>query len=151
MTEPLWLSKEFVLALHERLIAEFGGLDGVRDEGLLESALGKPLNLLAYGESPSIVKLAASYAFGIVRNHPFLDGNKRTGFAAAAVFIETNGFQLTAAEADATLATLALAEGKLSEEDFEVWLKEHSKSGADGKTEKEHGKLSTKKLKKRSK
>lgn len=148
MTEPLWLSKEFVLALHERLIAEFGGLDGVRDEGLLESALGKPLNLFAYGEGPSIVKLAASYAFGIVRNHPFLDGNKRTGFAAAAVFIETNGFRLTATEADATLATLALAEGKLSEEDYEFWLNEHSKLE---NSEKEKAKISKKGLKKRSK
>lgn len=148
MTEPLWLSKEFVLALHERLIAEFGGLDGVRDEGLLESALGKPLNLFAYGEGPSIVKLAASYAFGIVRNHPFLDGNKRTGFAAAAVFIETNGFRLTATEADATLATLALAEGKLSEPDYEFWLNEHSKLE---NSEKEKAKISEKGLKKRSK
>jgi death on curing protein len=123
--EPLWLSKEFVLALHERLVAEFGGLGGIGDEGLLESALGKPENLFAYGEDPSFVQLAASYAAGIVKNHPFLDGNKRVGFAAAAVFLETNGFRLIASEVEATAATLALAAGKLSEEDYAKWLAEH--------------------------
>lgn len=129
MTGPFWLSKEFILALHERLIAEFGGLDGLRDEGLLESALGKPENLFAYGNKPTAIRLAAAYAFGIVKNHPFLDGNKRTEFAAAAVFLETNGFQLTASEVEATVATLALAEGKFSEEDYATWLKEHSRRG----------------------
>jgi death on curing protein len=123
--EPLWLSKEFVLALHERLVAEFGGLGGLRDEGLLESALGKPENLFAYGENPSAIQLAASYAAGIVKNHPFLDGNKRVGFAAAAVFLETNGFRLTASEAEATAATMALAAGKFAEEDYDKWLAEH--------------------------
>jgi death-on-curing protein len=125
--EPLWLSKEFILALHERLIAEFGGLAGIRDEGLLESALGKPVNLFAYSE-PEIFDLAAACAFGIVRNHPFLDGNKRTGFAAAAVFLETNGCRLTASEVEATAGTLALAEGTLSEEGYAGWLTEHSES-----------------------
>jgi death-on-curing protein len=135
VTEPFWLTKEFILALHERLLAEFGGLDGIRDEGLLESALGKPLNLFAYGE-PTAPELAASYAFGIVRNHPFLDGNKRTGFAAAAVFLETNGFRLTATEVEATLAALALAEGALSERKYAAWLTEHSERAGDSPKEK---------------
>jgi death-on-curing protein len=125
--EPLWLSKEFVLVLHERLIAEFGGLPGLRDEGLFESALGKPKNLLSYGK-PNIFDLAASYAFGLVKNHPFLDGNKRIGFASAAVFLETNGFILAASEIDATAATLALASGDLTETDFAKWLAESSQA-----------------------
>ncbi len=125
MNGPLWLSKEFVFVLHERLIAEFGGLPGLRDEGLFESALGKPKNLLSYGK-PSVFDLAASYAFGLVKNHPFLDGNKRIGFAAAAVFLETNGFVLTASEIDATAATLALASGELTESGFSKWLAESS-------------------------
>jgi death-on-curing protein len=123
--EPLWLSKEFVFAVHERLLGEFGGLSGVRDEGLLESALGKAQNLFAYGK-PNLFELAAAYAFGIVRNHPFLDGNKRTGFAAAAVFLETNGWLLTAGEAEATLATLGLADGSLAEGDYARWLQDQS-------------------------
>jgi len=133
-TEPRWLSKLFVLALHERLVAEFGGLAGLRDEGLLESALGKPQNLFAYG-SPNAFDLAASYAFGIVRNHPFLDGNKRTGLAAAAVFLETNGFRVTAREVDATAATLGLAEGALSEKAFADWLTHHAEKGPAMQTE----------------
>lgn len=129
MKKPLWLSKKFVFALHERLVAEFGGLSGVRDTGLLESALSRPENLLAC-ESPSLCDLAAAYAFGIVRNHPFLDGNKRTGFVAASVFLGTNGLLLTATEIEATAATLALAEGKLSEEGYSGWLAEHTVSKA---------------------
>ena len=121
MREPLWLSKTFVLALHERLIVEFGGLPGLRDSGLFESALGKPQNFFAYGK-PSLFDLAASYAFGIVKNHPFLDGNKRTGFAAGAVFLETNGVVLTASEIEATASTLALASGELSESGYSAWL-----------------------------
>jgi len=90
--DPLWLSKALIFAVDERLIVEFGGLAGLRDEGLLESVLRKPQNLFAYREGSAIVfELAASYAAGIVANHPFPDGNKRTGFAAAAVCLETNG------------------------------------------------------------
>jgi death-on-curing protein len=127
VTEPIWLSTELILAVHERLIAEFGGLAGLRDEGLLNSALGKPRNLFVYS-SPTLFDLAASYAFGIAKNHPFFDGNKRTSFAAAAVFLETNCHQFTAQEIDATAATLALAEGKLSEQRYAAWLAEHSRS-----------------------
>ena len=126
MKEPLWLTKALVLALHDRLLSDFGGSAGLRDEGLLESALGKPKNLFAYGK-PSLCELAASYAFGIVRNHPFIDGNKRTGFVAAATFLDSNGWELTASEVDATLKTLALAASELTEAQYAVWLTENCK------------------------
>jgi len=122
--EPLWLSQAFILAVHDRLLADYGGRPGVRDEGLLDSALGKPQNLFAYGK-PSLFQLAASYAFGIVKNHPFIDGNKRTGFVAAAAFLDSNGFELTATEVEATFKTLGLAAGEVSEARYGVWLKEN--------------------------
>jgi death-on-curing protein len=125
VSEPVWLSKEVILALHERLLAEFGGLSGVRDEGLLDSALSRPKHLSAY-EKASVPDLAAAYAFGIIRNHPFLDGNKRVGFTAAVVFLETNGFELQAGEADATLATLALAAGDMDAKAYSHWLGSNS-------------------------
>jgi death on curing protein len=120
--DPIWLSDEFVLALHQEMLAEFGGADGVRDEGLLDSAINRPQNLFAY-ETPNIFALAASYAFGIIGNHPFIDGNKRTGFMAAYVFLERNGWELKASEPDATAATLALASKTMSEKDYAEWLK----------------------------
>src|ERR1039458_3809794 len=107
MKEPQWLLRETVLALHERLLAEFGGLRGLRDAGLLDSALVRPHQLFAYGK-PSVFELAAAYAYGLIRNHPFLDGNKRIGFTAAIAFLELNGCRFTASEADATLKALAL-------------------------------------------
>lgn len=122
MKEPVWLNENFVLALHQEMLAEFGGADGVRDEGLLHSALTRPQNLLAY-ESPSLFDLAASYAFGIIGNHPFIDGNKRTGFMAAYVFLGRNGWELTASEPDATATTLALASKAISQNDYSAWLK----------------------------
>jgi death-on-curing protein len=124
--EPVWLLREFVLAVHEQSLAQFGGAAGVRDPGLLESALDKPRNRLAYGK-PDLFDLAASYCDGIVRNHPFVDGNKRTAFIAAIVFLERNGYAFGGAEADATLKTLALAAGELSAKDFARWLKTNSK------------------------
>src|SRR5438309_11798057 len=96
--EPTWLLREFVITVHERLIAEYGGSSGLRDEGLLESALARPVHLFTYG-TPSLAQLAASYAVGIAKNHAFIDGNKRTAFVAAAVFLERNGLNLTAPEA----------------------------------------------------
>ncbi len=117
MKKPFWLTKDAVLAIHERLLADYGGSAGVRDEGLLESALGKPRNLLAYGR-PTLFEMAASYAFGIVRNHPFIDGNKRSGFVAAAVFLDCNGLELVASEVDATLKTLALAGNEIGEAEY---------------------------------
>ncbi|MFA6542827.1 MAG: type II toxin-antitoxin system death-on-curing family toxin [Limisphaerales bacterium] len=126
MKKPEWVLREMVFAAHEQSLAQFGGAAGVRDEGLLDSALGKPLNLFAYGR-PDLFDLAASYAFGIVRNHPFIDGNKRTGFVVAVAFLELNGRRLQASEVDATLQTLALAAGDMSEAAFAEWLKANSK------------------------
>jgi death-on-curing protein len=126
MKRPVWLLKETVLALHERLLAEFGGSSGLRDEGLLESALARPENLFAYGR-PTVFDLAASCAFGLVNNHPFVDGNKRIGFAAATVFLEINGWRFQATEGDATIQTLALAAGALNETGYSSWLKANSK------------------------
>ena len=122
MKEPLWLTLDEVLAFHERLIAEFGGSPGVRDEGLLESALGKPKNFFAYSK-PTMFELAASYAFGIVKNHPFIDGNKRTGFMAAYTFLGKHQWELGATEADATVQTLRLAANDCSQADYAAWLK----------------------------
>ena len=127
MKEPEWLLREVVLAVHERLLAEFGGSAGIRDTGLLESALARPVNLYAY-QSPELCGLAASYAFGIVKNHPFVDGNKRSGFAAVAMFLELNGRRLSASEADATIRTLALAAGEMSEAQFATWLGDNSRA-----------------------
>ena len=126
MKEPVWVLREVVFAAHEQSLAQFGGSAGVRDTGLLDSALGKPRNLFAYGK-PSLFDLAATYAFGIVKNHPFVDGNKRTGFIVAVVFLELNGYTFRASEVDATVQTLALAAGDMSETAFSEWLKANSK------------------------
>jgi death-on-curing protein len=115
-----------LFAGHEQSLAQFGGSAGVRDEGLLDSALGKPLNIFAHGK-PSLFDLASSYALGIVKNHPFIDGNKRTGFVVAVMFLELNGYEFRAGEVDATLQTLALAAGDLSGAAFAAWLKTNSK------------------------
>ena len=114
--------------MHEKLIERFGGLQGIRDEGLLDSALNKPLHVFNYGK-PTVFELAASYALGIVKNHPFLDGNKRTGFVAAALFIEANGFSFQATEEEAVLETLALAAGERTEADYAAWLARNSVEG----------------------
>ncbi|HEX5222298.1 MAG TPA: type II toxin-antitoxin system death-on-curing family toxin [Verrucomicrobiae bacterium] len=126
MKEPVWVLREVVFALHEQSLAQFGGSAGIRDEGLMDSALGKPLNLFAYSK-PDVFDLAASYAFGLVKNHPFIDGNKRTGFIVAIVFLELNGYRFNASEVDATVRTLALAAGEMSEAAFAQWLKANSK------------------------
>jgi death on curing protein len=123
--QRLWLQRETILALQERLFAEFGGASGIRDENLFESALARPLNRFAYGK-PTIFQLAAAYAFGLVRNEPFIDGNKRIGFASAVLFLELNGYRFVASEADATVQTLALAASDLNEEQFANWLKQNS-------------------------
>jgi death-on-curing protein len=114
-----------VLALHEQLIARFGGASGLRDAGLLDSALARPQHLLAYG-TPTLFQLAASYGYGLVKNHPFVDGNKRIGFTVVVLFLELNGCSFGADEADATVRTLALAAGDMSEADFADWLQAHS-------------------------
>ena len=111
--------------LHEMQIAQYGGLAGIRDDNMLESALAKPRQLFAYGQ-PTITDLAASYAVGIVKNHPFLDGNKRTGFVLGAGFLERNGLAFTAGEADAVLRTLALAASEMTEAEYGAWLAANS-------------------------
>lgn len=121
MMAPVWLLREAVLATHERLLSDFGGAPGVRDSGLRDSALARPENLLADGQ-PSNFELAAAYAFGIVKNYPFVDGNKRTGFTIAIMFLERNGDTFTASEVDATIQTLALAAGELTESGYADWL-----------------------------
>ncbi|MDX2472163.1 MAG: type II toxin-antitoxin system death-on-curing family toxin [Candidatus Krumholzibacteria bacterium] len=120
--EPTWLSKPALLAIHGLLLAEHGGASGLRDEGLLESAMAGPLNHFQYGET-DIYQLAATYAFALTKNHPFIDGNKRTAFAAAGVFLELNGHQLRASEPDAVLAVLALSKGELDAQEFGNWLR----------------------------
>ena len=125
MKEPIWLNREDCLAIHEMMLAQYGGLAGVRDEGLLESALAKPQHLLAY-TSPTLTEMAASYAAGIILNHPFLDGNKRTGFMLAATFLEVNGMEFTATEESVIEQTLALASGKLKQAAYTKWLSKNS-------------------------
>lgn len=126
MKEPTWLDLGDALAIHEMMLAQHGGLAGVRDQGLLESALQKPQNQFAYGD-PTFAELAASYAVGVVMNHPFLDGNKRTGFMLAATFLELNGFSFNAAEESVVKKTLALAAGKLHAPGYAKWLEMNSR------------------------
>ncbi len=125
MKQPQWVLREVVFAAHDQSLARFGGAAGLRDEAMLDSALGKPLNPFAYGK-PRVFDLAASYCYGIVKNHPFVDGNKRTGFIAAVVFLELNGYAFHASEVDAALQTLALAAGEVSEAAYSDWLKVNS-------------------------
>jgi len=125
MTEIKWLLEETVQAIHKRQIAEHGGSDGVRDEGLLLSALARPQNLLAYSEeTPDISALAASLAYGIAKNHPFIDGNKRTALVVARTFLLLNGFNIEATQEEKYLTFLKLAEGNLSEEELAEWFRQ---------------------------
>ena len=128
MTRPwIWLDRAVIVAIHEMQLAEHGGAAGVRDAGLLDSALGKPLHLEAYGEPPpDAAALAASYGYGISRNHPFIDGNKRTGFVAAELFLRLNGLVLHADDTSSVLTMLAVAAGDITEGAFAAWLREHS-------------------------
>jgi death on curing protein len=125
VTEWNWLGEATVLAIHDVQLTEHRGAPGVRDHGLLDSALARPRNLAAY-DDPDAFAVAASYAFGIVRNHPFVDGNKRTAFVVAATFLLDNGYELDASEPDATIAMLRLAEGTMSEAAFAAWLRQNS-------------------------
>jgi len=129
----LWLEKDLVLAIHDRQVAEHGGSAGVRDDGLLESALARPQQLHAYGDPvPDVADLAAALAYGLARNHPFIDGNKRTAAVCCETFIELNGAALAADDLELFQLYLALAEGKLSERDFAAWLRERIKPVARG-------------------
>ena len=121
----MWLRMDAVLAMHERQLAEHGGGEGIRDIGLLESALARPHNIAAYEPDADLARLAAAYAFGIARNHPFIDGNKRTALVACRVFIILNGHQLVATPTEKYLTFLNLADGSLSEEDLAEWLRKN--------------------------
>lgn len=122
MKEPVWLTLGVVKGLHLQAIAAAGGSTGIRDEGLLESAIERPRNLYFYGDQPSIHDLAAGYCIGIVRNDPFIDGNKRTGILAAAVFLDLNGYIFRPDEAEAATIIIALAAGQVDEQAFAAWV-----------------------------
>jgi death on curing protein len=124
MCEWVWLSREVMLAVHDGQLAEHGGQFGVRDMGLFDSALARPQQVAAYGE-PTAAKLAASYGYGIARNHPFLDGNKRTAFVAVELFLLLNEFRLTADDTSCVLVMLDVAAGQISEEQFANWIDGH--------------------------
>lgn len=129
----VWLEKALVLAIHDRQLAEHGGTGGVRDEGLLESALARPQQLHAYGDpAPDLADLAAALAYGLARNHPFLDGNKRTAAVACETFLELNSATLEADDLELYPLYLALAEGKLGERDFAAWLRERVRTRGRG-------------------
>lgn len=126
MAEWVWVAQSVVLAVHDEQIAEHGGAGGVRDLGLLESALARPQHLAIYAPEADAAALAAAYAFGIARNHPFLDGNKRTALVALELFLELNGQRLGADDADCVTTILALAAGELAEEELAGWVRRHA-------------------------
>lgn len=123
MKEPLWLEAYAVLVMHEEQLREHGGSYGVRDEGLLESALARPKQQFHYGERSDIFALAAAYGYGVARNHLFVDGNKRTAFQCMYVFLDINGLEITATEVDAVITMLGVADGSVSEAQLAAWLK----------------------------
>jgi death-on-curing protein len=122
----IWVDKRALLLLHDESLAEHGGAPGLRDEGLLDSALARPLNLVAYAQ-PDVHALAAAYGVGLAKNHPFVDGNKRAAFLATGLFLALNGWRLTATQLDATAVMLDVAAGKIDETTFGDWLRAHSK------------------------
>jgi death-on-curing protein len=124
MQEPEWVSKAVVLALHEEQLAEHGGSPGLRDEGLLESALGKPQNLLSYGQ-PDLADLAAAYAVGLAKNHAFVDGNKRVLNVVTLTFLLLNGYDLKTDDREQVRVWLAIADGTMFEEGVANWIREH--------------------------
>ena len=127
MKEPIWIRQDVVLALHEEALMLHGGPEGVREPGLLDSALARPKNLLAYSEQhPSLPRLAASYAKGIVANHPFVDGNKRTAFIVALTFLRLNGLEVTATKEDRILTFWGLADGTVSEHQLALWFERNT-------------------------
>lgn len=123
MNEPVWVLPEVVTAVHQMLLAEHGGLPGIRDEALLDSALNRPKQRFAYDDKFSVFDLAASYSHGLVKNHPFMDGNKRIALSVGAIFLELNRYSLNAPEAEAVVLFEQLATGDLSEEDLANWFK----------------------------
>ncbi len=124
---PTWIDERDVVAVHDSLLAQHGGLPGVRDRGLLESALARPRQHYSYAETIDIIQMAALYTAGIVRNHPFVDGNKRAGFLAGIMFLELNGFNFMASEEDVIQTVLALAAGEVDEAGYAEWLRSNTK------------------------
>ena len=125
-SEPQWLSRVVVDAIHDDQLREHGGLPGIRDENVLESALARPQQKWHYADKADIAMLAAAYAFGLVQNHPYRDGNKRIGFLALATFLGLNGHELNATDADVIAEILTLADGRVSEDDLANWIRAHS-------------------------
>jgi death-on-curing protein len=122
-----WIEKRALLMLHDESLVDHGGAPGLRDEGLLDSALARPLNLLAYGD-PDFADLAAAYGVGLAKNHPFVDGNKRAAFLSVGLFLMLNGYRLTAGQAEATIAMLEVAAGDLDEAAFASWIRANSQA-----------------------
>lgn len=125
-SEPRWLSRLVVDAIHNDQLREHGGLPGIRDENVLESALARPQQKWHYAEKPDIATLAAAYGFGLVKNHPYRDGNKRIGFLAMVTFLGINGYDLKVTDADVVTEVLALADGGVSEEELADWIRKHT-------------------------
>ena len=126
MSEPRWLRRDTILAVHQKTLREQGGRHGIRDESLLDSALARPVNRFEYSHDVNLFQLAAAYAFGIASNHPFIDGSKRVAFYASAGFLRINGVYLNADEAEAAVIYVALAAGKLNEDQLAAWLESNS-------------------------
>lgn len=124
MSDWIWVGRAALELLHDESLAQHGGAPGLRDAGLFESALARPRHLAVYGD-PDLVDLAAAYGFGLAKNHPFVDGNKRAAFLAIGLFVMLNGHRLVATQSDATLSMLAVAAGEMDEEAFAAWLREH--------------------------
>ena len=128
MTEPIWINVRDAITLHDRLLVLHGGAAGMRDEALLLSALARPQQLYAYADTPDTIEMATAYTAGIVRNHPFVDGNKRTGFVVGILFLELNGYQFTATQETATQAVLELASGVLDESGYTSFLRANTQA-----------------------
>ena len=126
-SEPRWISKKALLLLHEESLSEFGGARGLRDEGLLESALARPRNTHAYNPAATLAELAASYCYGVAKNHAFVDGNKRAAFLCVGLFLAINGYRLTASQVDAIQIMLGVAAGTVSERELALWIAQNSK------------------------
>jgi len=130
MNEPIWLDRQSVILLQAESLAQHGGSSGIRDAGLLDSALTRPINKWNYNSEADLATLAAAYGFGLARNHSFVDGNKRIAFIATALFLRLNGYRLLSTPLDEIQTMLRLAAGELSEEEFAVWIRNHTKSTA---------------------
>lgn len=125
MIEPIWVKESVVIAIHSRQLAEHGGIDGIRDKGLLESALFRPKNKFCY-ENPSIFELAAAYGYGIVKNHPFMDGNKRTSYIVTRTFLKLNSYDIQASEMKKYDMWIALASNQINEDELSAWIEKKS-------------------------